>query len=231
MKKNLLKFGSNFALVFSVLSLTPMIAFAGSCPGTAGTLTAIICYVGDILNTLVPVLILLGVTYFVWGVVRYVIADGEEAKKKGKDIIIYGIIGLTVIVSLWGLVGIVRNTFGLTSNTAPVLGNGAGDSCTAPLTGSDLPAYLKYITCIVNGSIVPLFFAVSSAMFVWGTVKFLLINGGEEKQRTEGKQFMIWGIIALAVMLSIWALVGILGKTFGITSTNVLPQVPKPPAP
>lgn len=38
---------------------------------------------------------------------------------------------------------------------------------------------------------------------------------------------MIWGIIALAVMLSVWGLVGILGSTFNI-GTSVLPQVTPP---
>ncbi|HEV7702496.1 MAG TPA: hypothetical protein VGO63_03605, partial [Candidatus Paceibacterota bacterium] len=64
-----------------------------------------------ILNSIIPLLVTLGVVYFVWGVVQYVIADAEEAKKTGKNRIIYGIIGLAVIVSLWGLVNILVTTF------------------------------------------------------------------------------------------------------------------------
>lgn len=79
-----------------------------------------ILQIQDILNSILPVLIALAVVYFVWGVVLYVIGDAEEAKKKGKDRIIYGIIGLAVIVSLWGLVYIVVDTFGLDS-VAPEL--------------------------------------------------------------------------------------------------------------
>jgi ABC-type thiamin/hydroxymethylpyrimidine transport system permease subunit len=59
------------------------------------------------------------VVYFVWGVVQYVIASDEEAKKTGRNRMIYGIIGLVVIVSMWGLVGIVRQTFGLDSAVVP----------------------------------------------------------------------------------------------------------------
>ncbi len=80
-----------------------------------------ILIIGDILGYILPVLLALGVVYFVWGVVTYVIADGEEAKKKGKDMIIYGIIGFAVIISLWGLVGIVVRTF-RTNNKAPTSG-------------------------------------------------------------------------------------------------------------
>lgn len=54
----------------------------------------------------------------------YVIADDEEAKKSGKNRIIYGLIGFVVIFSMWGLVGIVINTFGFDqqgSNLVPIL--------------------------------------------------------------------------------------------------------------
>jgi hypothetical protein len=64
-------------------------------------------------------------------------------------------------------------------------------------------------------------------MFVWGVVKFFIINSDEEAKREQGKQYMIWGIIALAVMLSVWGLVGILETTFGI-KTSIFPQVCPP---
>ncbi len=72
----------------------------------------ILCKVNELFNFALPVLIALGVLYFVWGVVQYFIGDSDEAKGKGKDRIIYGIIGLAVIISVWGLVYIVTYTFG-----------------------------------------------------------------------------------------------------------------------
>ena len=38
------------------------------------------------------------------------------AKKKGRDRVIYGIIGLAVIIAMWGLVKILTDTFGLTQS-------------------------------------------------------------------------------------------------------------------
>ena len=78
-----------------------------------GTLFGLLCKIGNLLNAVVPVLIALGVLYFVFGVVSYVIASDEEAKKAGRDRIIFGIIGLAVIIGLWGLVNLLRRTFGL----------------------------------------------------------------------------------------------------------------------
>ena len=112
MKKKLIVLSS------SVLSFLPFVALAQQSTGCAtvvpGTIQSIICKIGNILDTIIPVLVVLGVVYFVWGVITYVISSDEEAKKSGRNRMIYGIIGLVVIVALWGLVGIVTKTFGLT---------------------------------------------------------------------------------------------------------------------
>src|ERR1035437_2952850 len=108
LKKNSLKFIS----VLSLVALYPFMASA-ACTTTDGGLCSIISSISNLFSTIVPVLIGLGVIYFIWGVIMYVIADGEEAKKKGRDSIIYGIIGLTAIVAMWGLGHILLSTFNL----------------------------------------------------------------------------------------------------------------------
>ena len=80
---------------------------------TLTTINGVLCKVSQILGAIVPVLIALGVVYFVWGVVSYMIGGDEEAKSKGRNKIIYGIIGLAVIIGVRGLVKILTNTFGL----------------------------------------------------------------------------------------------------------------------
>jgi hypothetical protein len=116
-----------------VLASAPMVALAqvtgggtaclgragGGTPNTADGLIGALCKINEILNIIIPILITLGVVYFIWGVITYVIADDEERKKSGRNRIIYGIIGLAVIVALWGLVAILTNTFGV-SNTGTI---------------------------------------------------------------------------------------------------------------
>ena len=106
-------------------------ATSGSCNVTLGNngsdLFGLLCKFGQLMNAVVPVLIALAVLYFVYGVVSYVISDDEEAKSKGRDRIIFGVIGLAVILGLWGLVNLLRNTFGLNNSqtytlpTVPVI--------------------------------------------------------------------------------------------------------------
>jgi len=104
-----------FVSIFSLTALLPALAFA-EVPGPCGAFTGlggVMCKIQELFSFVIPVLIALGVVYFVWGVVQYVIYDEEEAKKKGRDTMIYGIIGLTVVIGLWGLVYIVVDTFNI----------------------------------------------------------------------------------------------------------------------
>jgi hypothetical protein len=191
-------------------------------------LSSVLAKAKEILNLLIPVFVSLGIVYFVWGIVAYVIGGGEEAKKKGRDRIIYGIIGLAVIVSVWGVVNIVSNTFGLGGTTTPARQQ-VSSACNTKMGILNPPSgtppfqyFVEYVNCTISDSIIPFLFAVALAVFVWGVVKFFIINADEEAKRTQGKQFMIWGIIAIVVMLSVWGLVGILGNTLGINSA--IPQ-------
>lgn len=106
-----------------VLGLAPVVALAQTggaltpCRSPISNIADLLCKFGQIFGAVLPVLIALGVVYFVWGVIMYVIAADEEAKKSGREKIIYGIIGLAVIVGLWGLVRILTNTFDLRNRT------------------------------------------------------------------------------------------------------------------
>ena len=89
---------------------------------------------------------------------------------------------------------------------------------------ANIGSIFKYGTCFISNSIIPILVTVALVFLVWGVVKFFIINADEEAKRTQGKQFMIWGIVALAVIVSIWGIVNILGSTFGL-ETGVLPGV------
>ncbi len=60
----------------------------------------------------IPALIMVGLITFLSGVVKYVKSgDNEEARESGRNIMIYGIVVLFVMVSFWGLVTLVVNSF------------------------------------------------------------------------------------------------------------------------
>src|SRR4051812_731630 len=73
----------------------------------------------SIINTvLVPLIFALAFIVFLWGVFQYFIAGAadEEKREGGKSLMIYGLIGFFVMVSVWGIVNLLLGTFNLNSN-------------------------------------------------------------------------------------------------------------------
>lgn len=62
--------------------------------------------------------------------------------------------------------------------------------------------------------------------FFWGLAKFIF-NAGDAKGNQEGRQLMLWGVVALFVLLSVWGLVRFVQETLlGIeTNTSVVALV------
>lgn len=95
--------------------MLPVIVFAQN-TGTGGQQTNlgnILDVVRDLVNKAVYVLVAIGILIFVYGIVMYVISKDEAAKEAARNLIIYGVIGLFAIVSVWGLVNVLANTFGV----------------------------------------------------------------------------------------------------------------------
>ncbi len=120
--------------------LLPFIAVAQINTGTAETnITGFLGTLGTIIDAIVPFLIALAVLFFLYGLVRFMFAAGnEDAAAQGKSIMIWGIVILFVMVSVWGLVGILNQFTGVnTGQTAPTSpdtpsSSGTGGGLTVP---------------------------------------------------------------------------------------------------
>ncbi len=93
-------------------------------------------------------------------------------------------------------------------------------SISAPF--STLGRLINWASCMLIKSVVPLLFTLATVGFIWGVIQYML-NPDNEEKRKEGKSFMLWGIIALFVIISMWGLVGVLTNTFGLKT--LLPQL------
>lgn len=69
---------------------------------------------------------------------------------------------------------------------------------------------------IINTVVVPLLFSLAAAAFFWGVVSYFFLHGGEDTKRAEGRNFILWGIIGMVVLLSVWGFVNLLLSTLGI---------------
>src|SRR3989344_576469 len=73
----------------------------------------------DIINNiLVPVLFAVAFIVFIWGAFQTFIwgANSEEVKEHGKNLMLWGLIGFFVMVSVWGLGNILTGSIQLGNN-------------------------------------------------------------------------------------------------------------------
>jgi len=64
--------------------------------------------------------------------------------------------------------------------------------------------------------LLPVLVATALLVFFWGLVKFLQ-KSGDAKSHAEGRSLMIWGVLALFVMISFMAIISFFYSDFGFT--------------
>ena len=87
----------------------------------------------------------------------------------------------------------------------------------------DFGSLIKLFLDIV-GLLIPVVAGLTLLTFFWGLAKFIARVGGDTKAVTEGKNLMIWGIIGLFIMVSIWGILSFLTGEFGFD--YALPLLP-----
>lgn len=75
---------------------------------------------------------------------------------------------------------------------------------------------------IIN-PLITLLFALAVVYFLYGVLEFIFNQQNEEK-KTSGKSHMLWGIIGLTIMMGVWAILGIILNTFGISKSEINPE-------
>lgn len=67
-----------------------------------------------IINPLIILLFALALVYFLYGVVEFIAGqDNEEKKTQGKSHMMWGVIGLTIMMGVWFILGVLLNTLGI----------------------------------------------------------------------------------------------------------------------
>ena len=92
--------------VLGVLFLiTPLIGLASG----VGNLEGVIAKVKSLLSSVLPLILTLAVFYFLWALTNYMLKAGDN-KDEARQQMLWGVIILFVMVSVWGLVNILSGT-------------------------------------------------------------------------------------------------------------------------
>lgn len=108
--------GNNFSIAIGNVGGLPFVCNANTICQVASTFLYIINFV------LVPLLFAISFIVFLYGVAqKYIFSRGDQGKvEDGHKLILWGLVGFAVMVSLWGLVNVVINTFGLAGYRSPL---------------------------------------------------------------------------------------------------------------
>ena len=95
------------ATLLGVAIFAPVVA-------SAETLGGILGVVAQLVGAATPIVVALALIYFFWGLANFILSSGEADKRKeAVAIMIYGIIALFVMVSIWGVVNVLQSTFNI----------------------------------------------------------------------------------------------------------------------
>ena len=68
----------------------------------------------EILNPLILLFFALAVGYFLFGVMKFVQnQDNEEAQTEGKQHMIWGVVGIFLMLAVYGILGFIATTLGV----------------------------------------------------------------------------------------------------------------------
>jgi len=71
-------------------------------------------------------------------------------------------------------------------------------------------------------NVIAVLIGVAVVVFLWAIFRYLTESKNEAK-REEAKKYMIFGIIAIFIMVSVWGVIGLLNQTTGIQPFLGLP--------
>lgn len=79
--------------------------------------------------------------------------------------------------------------------------------------------FIGNVNRLIINPIIVFLFALAIVFFLYGILEFILNLDNEEK-RTAGKQHMVWGVIGLTIMMSVFWILNLIIDTFGIKDIN-----------
>ena len=105
---------------------------------------------------------------------------------------------------------------------APMFALAAGE-----MTG--VSTFLRNIIDFMNGTLVPLVFAVAFLVFLWGMFQTFILGGSDEEKQKEGKHLMMYAIAGFVIMVSLWGVVNLVARGFGFQGEDIqnIPDLPR----
>lgn len=89
-----------------------------------------------------------------------------------------------------------------------------------------LQGYSSSIISFIFFLFVPTLITIAFITFLYGVYKYFILGAANDTDRATGRQFILWGLIGLAIIMSVWGLVWLVGLTLGLYPGGAAPPAP-----
>jgi len=112
------KYRRSLVTFVAFLFFTPLLAFAA-----IENFTGLVNIFLSLLRGLLPVLYGLALLVFFWGVAKFILRAGSEtAREDAKNVIMWGVIALFVVTTIFGILSLLYSEFDFGAATGQVFG-------------------------------------------------------------------------------------------------------------
>jgi hypothetical protein len=86
----------------------------------------------------------------------------------------------------------------------------------------DINQFIQKVDLYILNPVIELLFSIAFVYFVYGIIKFIRANQDEKGVgRIEARDAILWGIVGMVVMFSVYGLIKFTLSTFGIIPSDV----------
>ena len=94
------------------------------------------------------------------------------------------------------------------------------------VSSDNIANLIAQVNAIIN-TIIPFLVGIAVLIIIWGVFNYIS-GAGDEEKRAQAKQYIVWGVVGVFIMLSVWGLVNVLVNSFalrkGPLDTEQLPK-------
>jgi uncharacterized membrane protein YidH (DUF202 family) len=93
----------------------------------------------------------------------------------------------------------------------------------------DIDTFFKDTAAFINDILIPILLAVAFLIFIIGVIRFFFAADSDNSDsRKEGRQLMIWGILAFVAIVCIWGITALIAGGLGLDddTLDVRPVTP-----
>ncbi|HQU08070.1 MAG: hypothetical protein B7X04_03595 [Parcubacteria group bacterium 21-54-25] len=76
--------------------------------------------------------------------------------------------------------------------------------------------FVGYLIFLLDTMVVPFIFGLAFISFLWGMVNYYFLSVGNAEKQHNAHVFMLWGILGMVLLFSVWGVVNLALSILGI---------------